>query len=93
MCTAVAVGKAELDLVTATPTHLVLVEVKTGLPGRSPLSARFTARSRARPPGQKGRLRLNSNDSVDPLTRMQTRARKGSFLLSGFPQTQLYIPK
>lgn len=39
---------AELDLVTATSTHLVLVEVKTGHPGRLPLSARFTARARAR---------------------------------------------
>ena len=39
---------AELDLVTATRTHLVVVEVKTGRAGREPLSARFTTRAKAR---------------------------------------------
>jgi len=40
--------RGELDLVTRTRTHLVLVEVKTGIPGMLPLSKRFTPNARAR---------------------------------------------
>jgi putative endonuclease len=39
---------AELDLVSATPSHLVITEVKTGRPGPRPFAARFSAPARAR---------------------------------------------
>jgi putative endonuclease len=40
--------RGELDLVTRVGPHLVVVEVKTGLTSRAPLSARFSPSARLR---------------------------------------------